>query len=175
MAELKFSTLEYIHNFALYDYLAFAWFFLTFLILIILSIVIMRRAVKTSMFLLLFSFLFLLVAPFFLRYYLNTTLRTVSVDNIKFQKLNFSNTLIVDYKINNLSKIDFKECEIHISVFKPSASKFKLFVNKLKPITQRTILLKKKISVNTSVEERSIFDNYTYSKDINISVATQCY
>ncbi|MCF6174109.1 MAG: DUF2393 domain-containing protein, partial [Campylobacteraceae bacterium] len=143
--------------------------------LIILSLIIMKRAVKTSMVLLLFSFFFLIIAPFFLKHYLDKTFRTVAVTSVKFQKLNFSNTLIIDYKINNLSKINFKECEIQVVVFKPSVSKYNLFINKLKPIAHRTILSKEKIDANTSKEKRYVFDDFTYDRDVNVSVSTQCY
>ncbi len=175
MTELKFSILEYIQNLGLYDYLAFAWLFLTFLILIILSIIIMKKAIKTSMFVLLLSLILLLIGPFFIKHYLNKTLRRVDTRSIQFQKLNFSNTLIVNYKIKNLSKKSFKECEIHITVYRPSASKLKLFLNKLKPIEQKTILIKEPINANDFADKRFVFDNFSYNRDINVSVEAQCY
>ncbi len=175
MIELKFSILNYIHNLSLYDYLAFVWLFLTFLVLVILAIIIMKKATKTSMFILLLSLFLLLIGPFIIKNYLNKTLRTVDTSDVKFQKLHFSNTLIVDYKIKDLSKQDFKECEVQIKVYKPSPSKIKLFVNRLKPIEQRTILLKEHIKAGDFIQKRSVFDNFVYNKDINVSVQAQCY
>jgi len=175
MYELKISILTYIHNLGLYDYIAFAWLLITFFVLLILAIITIKRFTKLSMFLLLLSMVLLIIGPFSIKYYLGKTIRTVSINSIKFQKLNFSNTLIVDYNVENRSKKTFKLCEIKTIVYKKSQSKIKLFLNQLKPIALRTILLKEKIAPGNFVSKRLVLNNFTTNQDINVSIEAQCY
>ena len=175
MHDLKLSILTYIHNLGLYDYIAFTWLLITFFILLILAVIIIKKSTKLSMFLIIFSIIFLITGPFLIKYYLGKTIRTVKIDNIKFQKLNFSHTLIIDYSIKNKSKKPFKLCEIKTIIYKKSPSKIKLFLNQLKPIDFRTILVKEPIEPNNSINKRLVLDNFATSYDINISVDAQCY
>ncbi len=175
MHSLKLSILTYIHNLGLYDYMAFAWLLITFFVLLILAVIIIRKSTKLSMFLILFSMILLFTGPFLIKYYLGKTIRAVKVDNIKFQKLNFSNTLIIDYNIKNKSKKPFKLCETKTTIYKKSPSKIRLFLNQLKPIAFRTILVKEPIAPNASISKRLVLDNFTTKYDINISVEAQCY
>jgi len=175
MYDLKLSILTYLHNLGVYDYLAFAGLILIFLLLMILAIILMQKSIKFSIFLLLLSIILLIIGPFSIKYYLNKTIRTVKINNIKFQKLHFSNTLIIDYNIKNLSKKPFKLCEIKTIIYKKSTSELKIFINKLKPIDIRTILLHKQIKVNQSIGKREIFSNFSYNGAIFVSIEPQCY
>lgn len=175
MDELKLSILTYIHNLGLYDYIAFAWLLITFFVLLVLAIILIKKSTKLSMFFLLLSIVLLITGPFSIKYYLGKTIRTVKIENIKFQKLNFSNTLIIDYDIKNKSKKSFKLCEIKTIVYKKSPSKIRLFLNKLKPIALRTILLKEQILPSNPTKKRLVFDNFVYNQDVNVSIDAQCY
>jgi hypothetical protein len=175
MYELKLSILTYVHNLGVYDYLAFAGLILIFFILMILAMMLMKKSIKFSMFLLLLSIILLISGPFSIKYYLGKTIRAVNVNNIKFQKLHFSNTLIIDYDIKNLSKKPFKLCEVKTIIYKKPTSKLKLFISKLKPIAVRTILLNKQIKVNQFISKREVFNSFAYDGDINVSIESQCY
>ncbi len=175
MYDLKLSILTYIHNFGLYDYIAFVWLLVTFFVLLILAVIIIKKSTKLSMFLILLSIILLIVGPFSIKYYLGKTIRAVKINNIKFQKLNFSHTLIIDYSIKNESKKSFRLCETKTIIYQKSQSKIKLFLNQLKPIAFRTILIKEPIAPSASINKRLVLDDFTTNYDINVSIDAQCY
>ena len=175
MGELKFSIFNYIEHFGIYDYMAYIWLLLIFLTLLFLSLLSIKRSVKFSLILILFAFILLFTAPFALKYFLDKTLRPVKISHIKHQKLHFSNTLIVDYKIENISKKPYIICQIDTKVYKPSNSKLKTFFNKLKPIANKTIISKRELGVGVTMNSRTTFYDFAYGGDINISVDAECY
>ncbi|MFK5881629.1 MAG: DUF2393 family protein [Sulfurospirillum sp.] len=175
MNELKFSIFNYINHFGIYDYIAFIWLFLTFLILLFLSILFIKKSIKISLILILLSFVLLFVGPFALKYFLNKTIWPVLVSHIKYEKLHFSDTLIVDSDIKNISKKPYNFCQINTKIYRPSNSKFKNFINKLKPIEYRTILSKRELKAGETMQNRTIFYNFSYKGDVNISVDAECY
>jgi len=175
MNELKFSIFNYIKHFELYDYVAYIWLFLTFFILLILSLILIKKSTKISVILILFSFFLFFIGPPVLKYFLDTTIRPIKINKINFKKLNFSDTLIVDSKIKNISKKIYSECQIHAKIYKQGKTKIKIFINKLKPITHRTILSKAELKPGDSMDNRIIFYNFTYNHDINVSISAECY
>lgn len=175
MNELKFEVLNYLNHFGLYDYIAYIWLFLTFFILLILALILIKKSTKISIILILFSLILFFIGPPALKYFLDTAIRPVKISKTSFKKLNFSNTLIVDTKIKNISKNTYSECQINTKVYKQGKTKIKNFINKLKPITHRTILSKEKLKPGESMDSRIIFYNFTYNNDINISLSAECY
>ena len=175
MNELKFSIQNYINHFGLYDYIAYIWLFLTLFILLILSFILIKKSIKISILLILFSIVLFFIGPPTLKYFLDATIRPVEITKTSFKKLHFSDTLIVDTKIKNISKNIYSQCQISAKVYKQAKSKIKIFVNKLKPIAYRTILSKTKLKPGESMDKQIIFYNFTYNHDINVSISTVCY
>ncbi len=175
MSELKTALILYVHNFSIYDYIAYIWLFLTFLVFLVLSIFTSGKSNKLSFLLLLISFLLLIIGPFIIKPFLDHTIRANKIENLIYKKLHFSNTLIVDFSIKNLSKKDFHTCLIKTSVYKASKSKLKTYIYKLKPILNQSIIDKEIIQAGTSIKKRVVFDNFIYNKDINISLKANCY
>ena len=175
MNELKTALILYAKNFTFYDYAAYSWLFLTFLILIVFSALIAKKSATLSILTFFFSFILILGGPYTIKYLLDKTIRETKITNLKYYKLHFSDTLIVDFTIKNLSKTDFKVCLVDTKVYKASKSKLKSFINKLKPIRYRPILYKERLDKNSSVDKRVVFDNFRYNKDVNVSVEAKCY
>jgi len=175
MNELKFSIFNYLNHFRLYDYVAYIWLFLTFFILLVLSLILIKKSTKISLILILFSLVLFFIGPPVLKYFLDTTIRPVKISKINFKKLNFSDTLIVDTIIKNISKNIYNECQINTKVYKRGKTKIKTFINKLKPITHRTIISKAILKPGESMDNRIIFYNFTYNHDINVSTSAECY
>ena len=175
MNELKFSIFNYLNHFGLYDYIAYIWLILTFFILLFLSLILIKKSIKISIMLMLFSFLLFFVGPPVLKYFLDITTRPVEIGKINFKKLHFSNTLIIDTKIKNISKKTYSECQINAKVYKQKKEKIKNFISKLKPITHRTILSKQELKSGESMNRRIIFCNFAYNNDINVSINAGCY
>lgn len=175
MNELKSSILTYINHFGIYDYIAYAWLILTFLILIFLSLLLIKKSTKLSIIMILFSFLLLFIGPFALKYFLDKTIRPVKIEHLRYKKLHFSNTLIVDSDIKNISKKPYTLCQIETKIYRYSKSKFKTFINRLKPIKYMTILKRVELKAGETMSNRAVFYNFSYSYDINTSVIAECY
>jgi len=175
MGELKFSIFNYIEHFSIYDYMAYIWLLLTFLTLLFLSLLFIKKSIKLSIIIILFSLIILFTGPFVLKYFLDKIIRPVKISNVSYKKLHFSNTLIVDSSIKNLSKKPYSFCQIDTIVYKPSNSKLKNLINKLKPIKYMTIIIKRELKVGAIMKNRVTFYNFTYNGDINISVDAECY
>jgi len=171
----KASILNYANHFSMYDYGAYAWLILLFFVTILLSILVAKKSPIFSILILLLSLALLFAGPFILKNYLDKSLRPSISKTIEVKKLNFSNSLIVTGDVTNVSKKNFSICSIDITVLKNSDNEIKNFINQLKPLRKQTISIDKLIEVNTTKEFRVVFDNYTYSNDINVSIKSECY
>ena len=171
---LKENLLEYIHHLSLYDYMAYGWVLLFFVIFLILSILISSKKPLLSVVFILLNFTFLLFSPLMINTFMNKTVRKNSVKIIKIDYLHFSKALIVSAKIKNEGKVDFKECKVKAKIIKQSKNAFKNFLYGLKPLKKRTIFIKDKITKQSSMEFKVVFDNFDYKKDYNVTIKAEC-
>ncbi|WP_041956098.1 DUF2393 family protein [Sulfurospirillum arsenophilum] len=173
---LKLSLLTYIKHFGLYDYLAFGWLIFTFLVLIILASLIAKRSSVASLLLIIFALVLLIVSPLFIKIKLEETLRATSTEVSMVKKLTFSDSLIVEGTIYNNSNKDFTLCLVQTSIIKQiDAQGLKAFINRLKPITNQSIFVKKDLPKEGIMEFQSVFDNFKYSGDVNATLKAECY
>ena len=172
---LKSSILQYIQHMGPYDYAAYAWLIILFFVMILLAIIVARKNALLSIVITLISLLLLFVGPFILKHYLDIYLRPSITKSTEIKKLTFSNTLIVKGHITNISKKTFFTCRVDIDVIKNSNSDIKNFLYKLKPLLKKTMFIDKPIEVNATEEFDVVFNNYTYKKDVNISMNSVCY
>ena len=174
---LKLSFLTYIKHLGLYDYLAFGWLILTFLILVILASLIARRSSVLALLTIIFSLLTLLIAPFAIKYKLNELLRQTTTEVTLVKKLSFSDSLIVEGTIQNLSKKPMSTCLILTSVFKQTENQgIKAFIASLKPIVNQSILLKQQdFQPNGSLDFQAVFESYFYNGEVNATLKAECY
>lgn len=175
MNELKASISLYINHFTNYDYIAFAWLLATFLLLLVLAVLSIRKSPKFSLFLVILSFILFFIGPLFLKTFLDKTIRPVAIKNINYEKLHFSHTLILNWDIKNLSRKPYKYCKITTLIYKPSSAKITLFMNKLNPILRKTLFEKKDINPNEIDNNSLVLNNFYNSSDINVSVQAECY
>lgn len=172
---LKTSALNYMSHFTMYDYMAYAWLILLFFVFILLSIFLAKKKLLISILMFMISLAILFFGPFVLKHYLDIFLRPTEIKNIQMKKLNFTDALIVTGEIKNISKMSFSLCGVNVSVLKASSSALENFANSLKPLLNKSMFLDKTLDINETKEFRVVFDYYTYDKDINISVQTECY
>jgi len=171
----KASILNYVHHFSMYDYAAYAWLILIFFVTILLSILVAKKSPIFSILILMLSLGLLFAGPFVLKHYLDMYLRPSSAQPILIKKLSFSDTLIVTGLVTNQSKKIFTTCKIDVSVLKTSKSDIQNFINQLKPLLKQSISIDRLIEVNATEEFRVVFDRYTYTEDINVSIDSECY
>ena len=175
IAALQASILNYANHFSMYDYVAFAWLILLFFVTILVAILVAKKSPIFSILILLISLALLFAGPFVLKHYLDKSLRPSLAQTLEVKKLNFSNSLIVTGDVKNISKTNFSTCSVDISILKDSDNNIKNLIYQLKPLRKQTIFIDKPIEVNATKEFRVVFDSYTYSEDINVSVKSECY
>lgn len=103
-------------------------------------------------------------------------LRTTSTEVTLVKKLNFSDALIVEGTITNLSQKDFSLCLVQTFVFKQTHDEgLKALLPKLKPIANQSIFIKAEITKENSIEFKNVFEDFRYTGDFNATVKAECY
>ncbi|NCD11172.1 MAG: DUF2393 domain-containing protein [Epsilonproteobacteria bacterium] len=171
---LKLSLLTYFQNFELYDYLAYIWLIITFLILIFLAIIIAKKSSTISLIVIIVALLLLSISPFFIQKKLNEVLRKTETKITSLKKLNFSPSLILETTIDNKSNKDFHICFLNISVLKKQIG-IKAYLNALKPLANQSIVIREFIPQQSSLEYQIVFDNFEYEGDFNATLKAECY
>lgn len=171
----KSDVITYINHFSIYDYVAYAWIILLFFVTILLAIYIAKKSPIFSVLLVMTSLILLFIGPFVMKSYLDEYLRPTQNTTVLIKKLTFSDALIVTTQVKNISKVDYSICSSTVSILKSSESYIKSIFNKLKPLRKQTISIDEPLEVNATKELRVVFDNYTYTKDVNVSINSICY
>lgn len=174
---IKLSLLTYFQNLGLYDYLAFGWLLLTFLILIFLATLVAKKSSALSLLIIIVALLLLSIAPFVIYHQLNTTLRNTKTEITLLKKLNFSSSVILEATISNQSHNDFHLCVLHASLFKTyeNVSGIKSYLYQLKSLANQSIVIKEFIPKEGTLEYQMVFDDFEYGGDINATFKARCY
>ncbi len=175
IANLKSSFIDYIQALTLYDYAAFGWLLFLFLIILTLAILLGRKKPTLALSLIMIVILLMFVAPFGMKYFLDTTVRKVVVVTDKVAKLHFASSLIITGHIINSGKVPYQKCRVNAKVFKISENKYKNILNSLKPLRNKTIVVDKNISQGEQAVFKIVFDKFTYTKEYNVTLSARCY
>ncbi len=171
----KQSLIDYMHALTVYDYAAFGWLLFLFLIILTLAILLGRKKPTLAITLIMIVILLMFIAPFGIKYFLDTTVRKVEVVTDKISKLHYASSLIVTGHLINAGKVPYQKCRINAKVFKISDNKYKNILNNLKPLRNKTILLDENISEGEEVVFKIVFENFRYSKEYNVTLSGACY
>ncbi|AFL67521.1 hypothetical protein Sulba_0194 [Sulfurospirillum barnesii SES-3] len=172
----KLSLITYFQNLAFYDYLAYAWLLITFLILIFLATLLAKKSSSLSLIIIIFALLLLCITPFFIHKKLNETLRKTHTEITSIQKLNFSSSFILETTIYNQSTNTFNVCFLSTSVFKANeATGFKAYLLSLKPLASQSMILRETIPKGESLHYQIVFDDFHYTGDFNATLRAECY
>ena len=155
-----------------YDYILFGSIFLLFLLFIILALI-LRSKPRFSLFLIVFSFLLLFIAPFVGYVEMRKYLFRNEVTLIKQKKLQFTKAAVVWGKLKNISQRDFQSCKITAIVHKASKNKYKNYVYSFKSI-QKMSIIKEGIAQGSEIEFKIIVEPFTYTKAYNITLKADC-
>ena len=175
LKNIKENLLDYVHSLTVYDYAAFGWLLFLFLIFLTLAILLGRKKPTLAIALIMITILLMFVAPFGIKYFLDTTVRKVDVVTDKVAKLHFASSLIVTGHITNAGKVPYQKCRINAKVFKISENKYRNILNNLNPLRNKTIVVDKNISQGEEAMFKIVFENFKYSKEYNVSVSGACY
>jgi len=155
-----------------YDYILFGAILLIFILLIVFSLL-LRRKKTLSLFLAIFSFIFLILSPFIGYSMMHNELFKNQTTLVSQKKLEFTKAIVVYGKLKNISARDFKSCLITAIVYKSSSNKLKNYLYGFKPLKKMSII-EEDIVMENEIDFKIIVSPFTYSKDYNITLEASC-
>jgi hypothetical protein len=162
----------FIDGLIVYDYILFGSIFALFLLFIILAIL-LRKKLGLAVFLIVFSFALLFIAPIVGYVEMHKFLFKNSTVLISQKKLNFTKAVVVKGVLKNESKFDFKVCKITASAYKVSTNAIKNMILPFNPFKKMSIL-EYNIAKDEQREFKIIVEPFVYSNEYNISIGAKC-
>lgn len=139
---IKRDILNYLTHLTIYDYIAYAWALLLFILVLALSIIISNKRPIFSIFLIFFDFVFLVFSPLFVDIFMQKSIKKTKVIIEREEFLHYGNSLIIEGEVENLGKIDFKECKVKVRIYRFSKNILKKYLYLLKPLQKKRYGLK---------------------------------
>ena len=172
--ELRSSLIFYIEHFSWIDWVAYLWTFLIFLAIFFTSIYIIGKSQILGFLMLFFSIFGFGIGVFFVSNFLDTRLRSRSIDIVSQKQLVYTDALIVSLDITNKSKKDFEYCRVKLKFYYPSQNKFKNLLNTFKPFNKENIVLHN-LKVGEKRHLDSLIDGFRANKEYNITTNSECF
>ncbi len=169
---MKAKITAFIDSFIMYDYILFGASFGLFLLFIILTIVLRKRALLATLFGLL-AFSILTMGPTLGYLKMHEYLFKNSTKLTSQKRLEFTNAIVVKGTLTNESESDFSSCEITANVHKLSKNPLKNYIYKFKTL-QKMSIIEENIMKNQTIDFKIIVEPFTYSKDYNITLGAKC-
>ena len=169
---MKEKILEFIHGLSNYDYILFAGLFFVFLLLLILTLLLRKRAFFASVFLIL-SLITLFVGPFVGYIQLHDYLYKNSSKITEIKVLEFSPALVVLGHITNESQRDFSTCKINVNIFKVAHNQILDAIFPYSPF-QTMQVTETDIAKGETRDLKIIVEPFSYKQDYNVSLGVDC-
>ena len=169
---MKEKLLAFLHTLTPYDFLYFGAVFLLFILLVLLTLL-LRRRMTLALFVLLLAILDISVGPTFGFGYFHSYLFKNSVTLTKAKKLHFVDGVVIEGKLKNESKFDFKTCILTATIYRETHNRYKDLLFRLKPLKHSSITIND-IPKGADVEFKFLIEPFAYKKDINVSVEGIC-
>ena len=169
---LKSRLNEFVHSLGNYDYMLFGAIVIIFIFLLVLAIL-FRKKPAFSIFLVLFSFIFLLVSPYFAYFKMHEIIYANELTLTYQQRLQYTEAIVVYGKLKNISDKNFKECTITAKVTKASKNKYKNILYSFKTIKKMSIV-KKDIKKDKQIGFKMLIEPFRYKKRYNLKLKAIC-
>ena len=169
---MKAKIIAFIDSLIMYDYLLFGASFGLFLLFIILTIVLRKKAFLATL-LGLLAFCVLILGPTLGFIKMHEYLFKNSTKLTSQKRLEFTNAIVVKGTLTNESESDFTSCKITANVHKVSKNSLKNYIYKFKTLKKMSIV-EEYIIKNQTINFKIIVEPFTYSKDYNITLGAKC-
>ncbi len=169
------SLIYYFNHFQSIDYISFTWFLVLVVLFLILGILLLKKHTNLALFIILVVLITSVSGPFFIKWYLNNSIRKSEFVIEQKKQLNFSNTFIISGKLTNFSKKNFSTCRIYLGFYKGSKNPIQRYVNNLKPSKTYTKTIKEPLQAGKSTDIKIVLDNFKIGTDVNIIGVSECY
>ncbi|MDY0116592.1 MAG: DUF2393 family protein [Sulfurimonadaceae bacterium] len=166
----KITTI--VENIIMYDYLLFGGAFFLFILFIIFALLARRRAWISTL-LITIAFAVILTAPTMGYEYMHTSLFKNEIIITSEKKLLYSQAVIVEGELKNISEHDFKHCDISAKIFQASSNEFKNYIYSFIPFRTEKVR-KEQIAKEKSKKFTIIIEPFVYEGFYKIEVEGRC-
>lgn len=172
--ELKQGINFYLTHLGWIDFASYIWLVLLFFTIVFTCFYIMSKHPLAGVLMFILTIFAFLFGAFYLHKFLDENLRQRSVLITDTKQLTYSNTLIVDLNLTNLSANSFKYCSIKLKFYTPSSNFIKNELNKLKPFLKSNLVLKESLDAGETTQEQSVIDGFRF-ENYDIIATSECY
>ncbi len=169
---MKEKVLAFLHSLTTYDLIYLGAVFALFLLLILLTLV-LRKKLTLALFILLLAILEIALAPTLGFDFFHNWLFKNTITVTKAKKLHFVEAVVIEGKLKNDSRFDFKSCKVSAFVYKDTHNKYKNLIFKLKPLKTASLTLKD-IPKGADATFKFLIEPFSYKKDIDVSLKGVC-
>ena len=173
MNELRQALKFYIEHFSWIDWVSYSWIFLLFLFMLFVSIYFIGRSKILGILLLFFSLVFFGVGVFFVGNFLDSHLRTRSIEVVSQQRLSYTDALVVVVEISNLSKKNFKHCRVRLK-FHYFDNGYKKLLNSFKAFEKASMVVEN-LQVGETRRVNTVIDGFRANREYNITTNSECF
>lgn len=140
LSSIKASILFAIAHANLVQWLAYAFVLVVFLLILLVAIFIAMRSWWQIGFLLIVAgFGGLFYGMYEVHGFLSNRLYPVQISEISSRRFEYSDTLLVDFTLTNLSTKPLLGCDVHLSFYRPSQQAWRDVLNSLRPFRVQII------------------------------------
>lgn len=169
---MKQKIMAFIDSLIKYDYILFGSILAIFFVLILISLL-YRKKIGVAVSIIIFAFVFLIVAPIVGYVQMHKYLFKHELTLTSQKKLQYTKAVVVFGKLKNTSNMDFQSCKITAGVNKITPSEFKNYIYSFKPIMKMSIV-EEDIVIGNEIEFKMIIEPFTYPNDYDISLKAKC-
>lgn len=171
--KLKSALQGFTDSLHTYDYILFAAFGALYLLILLLAIVLRKRA-GLSLSLVLIAFVVIIAGPVWGYTYTHGKLYKTEISEQAVKKLEFSEALIITGKLKNLGMQSYSRCVLTASAHKAPTNFLEEIVLPLKPFQNVSYFHEKVFPVNETYDFKLVMEPFTYSDEFNISIKADC-
>lgn len=173
--QLRQIAIFYLDHWHTIDFISVLWIVVLFFLSILFVILIFEKMPIISFVMFFISISAAIFGFLYTKDYVDKMLRNREAVIVLDHKMNYSDALLVDVNLTNLSKSSFKHCSVNVKINKVESSFLKNLINSLKPIYKKTIVLEDHLEPNETRKLHFLFTNFTYDGKYEPKVKSECF
>ena len=172
---VKQNILFVLANAGAVDYLAYAWIFFAFVFLLFFAVFIASKSWWQFGFLIILADVWaLVIGIYYANAELNARLRPASISEVATKQLEYSNSLMVDFNLTNVSNKTFKICKIDLNFYLTSPQPTRDFINSLNPFARKSIIIREPLAPKEIKQISAYVEPFSFI-DYNIAKKSECF
>lgn len=175
LEQVKEIVIFYLNHWQTLDFVAIIWIVILFFLSILFVILLFERMPIFSFLLFFIAIAALIIGFLYTKNFVDKSLRLRETTIVLNQKMNYSDALLVDVNLTNLSKSAFKYCKIGVKITKNSVKFPHKFIDRLKPIYEKNIVLDAPLNPSQTRKIHFLFTNFTYDGNYSANANSECF